>query len=200
MRMNYFEHPITKRFIDAFPKFERENEEDTKVYFWEGWQNSPFYDQTIEKESIKDCYNHLLAHYYNWHFIFPDDLGIALNVYEKVGEYLPNVITRLDLVRQLRELSLEEFKKSGITISSSGSNPKVATEMDELIDLVDTQNANFQLKSQEQVIKAKFMSLYDGIFEDFVKKFEYMFVKLYNGVNSYIYCNPINEKNEEEGE
>lgn len=193
MLLNYIEEPITKRFIDAFPKFERESEEDTKVYFWEGWQQSPFFDSSISKESIKDCYNHLLAHYYNWHFIFPDDLGISLNVYEKVQEFLPNVITRLDLVKQLRDLSLEEFKKSGIQISSSGANPKMATEMDELIDLVDSQNANFQLKSQEQVLKAKFMSLYDGIFDDFVKRFEYMFVKLYNGVNSYIYKNKIEE-------
>lgn len=191
MIKNYFEHPITKRFIDAFPKFERECEEDTKVYFWEGWQQSPFYDVSISKEDIKSCYYHLLAKYYDWHFIYQDDLGISLNIYHTIHDYYPNVIERLKLAEQLRNMSLDEFKKSGITINSQGQNPKIPTNMDKLIDLVDSQTANFQLKSTEQVIRAKFMSLYDGIMDDFVDKFKEYFVKLYSGVNSYIYCNPI---------
>ena len=67
--------------------------------------------------------------------------------------------------------------------------------MSELIDLVDSQNASFQLKSKEQALKAKFMSLYDDVMKDFVDRFKPLFVKLYSGVNSYIYCN---EENSEE--
>lgn len=191
MIKNYFENPITKRFIDAFPLFERPSQDDTNIYFWEGWQQSPFYDPSITKDQMKDCYFHLLAQYYNWHFIYPDDLGIALNIYHTIHDYYPNVIVRLDLVDQLRKMTLDEFKKSGITINSQGANPKIETDMDKLIDLVDSQTANFQLKSDEQVIKAKFMSLYDGIFDDFVDKFKDYFVKLYSGVNDYLYKNPI---------
>lgn len=191
MIKNYFEKPIRKRFIDAFPKFKREDGEDDKVYFWEGWQQSPFYDSSIAEDKMKDCYYHLLAEFYNWHFIYPDDIGIALNIYHIIHDYYPNVLVRLDLVDQLRKMTLDEFKKSGITINSQGANPKVATDMDKLIELVDSQTANFQLKSEEQVIKAKFMSLYDGIFDDFVDKFKDCFVKLYSGVNAYLYKNPI---------
>lgn len=199
MIKNYFKSPITKRFIDAFPKFKRDDDEDdTKVYFWEGWQKSPFYDANIAEDKMKDCYYHLLAAFYDWHFIYKDDLGISLNVYHTIHDYYPNVITRLDLVEQLRNLTLDEFKKSGITINSQGANPKIATDMDKLIDLVDSQTANFQLKSTEQVIKAKFMSLYDGIFDDFVDKFKDYFVKLYSGVNDYLYLNPIILSSDEE--
>ena len=126
-----------------------------------------------------------------------DDLGISLNVMHIIEEYYPNCKERLKLVDDMRNLSLDEFKKSGIQIQSSGANPKVETAMDELIGFMDAQNANFQLKSTEQVLKAKFMSLYDGVMEDFVARFKPLFVKLYNGVNSYIYQNPIDDTTEE---
>ena len=194
MIRNYFVKPIRKRFIDAFPKFKNDGTDDN-VYFWEAWQQSPFYNEKLTETDLKDIYNHLLADYYNWHFIYPDDLGITLNVFKIVDEFYPNVKVRLDLVDQLRTLSLDEFKKSGISITSSGANPKVAREMDELIDLVDSQNANFQLKSQEQVLKAKFISLYDGIMDEFISRFKPLFVKMYNGVYDYLY---INKEEEEE--
>ena len=188
MIYNYFVNPIRKRFIDAFPKFKNDGTDDN-VYFWEAWQQSPFYNETLTETDLKHIYDHLLADYYNWHFIYPDDLGITLNVFKIIDEYFPNVKVRLDLVEQLRNLSLDEFKKSGITINSSGQNPKIATEMDELIDLVDSQNASFQLKSHEQVLRAKFMALYDGIMDEFIARFKPLFVKLYSGVDDYIYIN-----------
>lgn len=195
MIYNYFVNPIRKRFIDAFPKFKNDGTDDN-VYFWEAWQQSPFYDESLTETDLKHIYDHLLADYYNWHFIYPDDLGITLNVFKIIDEYYPNVKVRLDLVEQLRNLSLDEFKKSGITINSSGQNPKIATEMDELIDLVDSQNASFQLKSHEQVLRAKFMALYDGIMDEFIARFKPLFVKLYSGVESYLYINCEQEENE----
>lgn len=195
MIYNYFVNPIRKRFIDAFPKFKNDGT-DENVYFWEAWQQSPFYDESLTETDLKHIYDHLLADYYNWHFIYPDDLGITLNVFKIIDEYYPNVKVRLDLVEQLRNLSLDEFKKSGITINSSGQNPKIATEMDELIDLVDSQNASFQLKSHEQVLRAKFMALYDGIMDEFIARFKPLFVKLYSGVESYLYINCEQEENE----
>lgn len=193
MIKNYFVKPIRKRFIDAFPKFKNDGT-DENMYFWEAWQQSPFYNESLTEIDLKHIYDHLLADYYNWHFIYPDDLGITLNVFKIVEEYYPNVKVRLDLVEQLRTLSLDEFKKSGISITSSGANPKVAREMDELIDLVDSQNANFQLKSQEQVLKAKFISLYDGIMDEFILRFKPLFVKMYNGVYDYLYINKEEEE------
>lgn len=189
---NYFLKPITKRFIDAFPKFKQDAGETT-LYFWETWLASPFYDSTLTEDDISKIYYHLLAEYYNSHFIYMDDLGISLNVMHIIEEYYPNCKERLKLVDDMRNLSLDEFKKSGIQIQSSGANPKVETAMDELIGFMDAQNANFQLKSTEQVLKAKFMSLYDGVMEEFVSRFKPLFVKLYNGVNSYIYQNPIDD-------
>lgn len=193
---NYFLKPITKRFIDAFPKF-KQGVGETTLYFWETWLASPFYDSTLTEDDISKIYYHLLAEYYNSHFIYMDDLGISLNVMHIIEEYYPNCKERLKLVDEMRNLSLDEFKKSGIQIQSSGANPKVETAMDELIGFMDAQNANFQLKSTEQVLKAKFMSLYDGVMEDFVARFKPLFVKLYNGVNSYIYQNPIDDTTEE---
>lgn len=193
---NYFLKPITKRFIDAFPKFKQDAGETT-LYFWETWLASPFYDSTLTEDDISKIYYHLLAEYYNSHFIYMDDLGISLNVMHIIEEYYPNCKERLKLVDDMRNLSLDEFKKSGIQIQSSGANPKVETAMDELIGFMDAQNANFQLKSTEQVLKAKFMSLYDGVMEEFVSRFKPLFVKLYNGVNSYIYQNPIDDTTEE---
>lgn len=199
MRRNYFKNPIRKRFIDAFPKFERGEEDDENVeFFWETWQNSPFYTNTISKTNIKHVYNHLLAAYYDWHFIYADDLGISLNVMHMIEEYYPNVIKRLSIVDSLRGMTLDEFKKSGLNINSQGANPKEETEMDELISLVDNQSASFQLKSDEQALRAQFNSLYDGIMEDFIEKFRFMFVKLYNGVMDYIYTNNIDEEDEDD--
>lgn len=198
MRPNYFTKPITKRFIDAFPKFEAESEDDVNdMYFWEAWQESPFYDSTFTKADIKDIYNHLMAAYYNWHYVYMEDLGITLSTFHIIHDYWPNCKERLSLVSQMRGLSLDNFAKSGITITSQGANPKTAEAMDELIDLVDSQQANFQLKSQEQTLKAKFMALYDGVMDEFIDRFKPLFVKLYNGVNSYIYQNPIDEGSEE---
>ena len=190
MRKNYFEFPITKRFIDAFPKFKKE-EGDSADFFWETWIKSPFYDNKLTEDDLKNVYNHLLASYYDWHFIYMDDLGIALNVMHIIEDYYPNTKERLNLVEQLRNMTLEEFKKSGKQINSTGANPKVATQMDDLIDLVDSQTASFQLKSKEQTIRAKLYSLVDGIMEEFIDRFKTLFVKLYSGVNSYLYKNPI---------
>lgn len=199
MRKNYFEKPWTKRFIDAFPKFkiDANDPEDTgKVYFWEGWQNSPFYLNTLTEQDLSDIYYHLRAEFYNWHFIFTDDRGISDNVFHIIEDYYPNTKERMQLVEDIRALSLEEFKKSGTFIDSSGSNPKTPTEMNELIDLVDSQTASFQLKSEEQALKTKFNSLYDGVFQEFLDRFKPLFVKLYSGVNDYIYRNIINKEEE----
>lgn len=196
MIRNYFNKPIRKRFIDAFPKFKRTDEDSEDVmYFWETWKNSPFYDNTLTETELKDIYYHLLAAYYDWHFIYADDMGIALNVTHTIEDFYPNTKKRLAIASQLRTMTLDEFKKSGLTISSQGANPKVETDMDELIDLVDSQTANFQLKSEEQALRNQFNSLFDGIMENFVDRFKYMFVKLYSGVTDYLYFNP----NEEEG-
>lgn len=198
MRPNYFNKPITKRFIDAFPKFKKDPDDTSSTYyFWETWQNSPFYDSNLSETDLESVYYHLLAAYYTHHFVYMDDLGIALNVMHVIHDYYPNCKERLSLVEQLRNLTLAEFEKSSINIESQGSNPKIATDMDKLIDLVDSQNASFQIKSTEQTIRAKFVSLYDGVMDDFVDKFKYMFVKLYNGVNNYIYVNEIEEEDEE---
>jgi hypothetical protein len=200
MRRNYFEKPITKRFIDAFPKFEADEDEDDPVdvkYFWETWQNSPFYLSTLSKDDLQEIYNHLLAAYYNWHYVYMDDLGIALNTMHIIHDYYPNCKERLTLVAQLRGLTVDDFAKSGIQINSQGANPKTATDMDELIDLVDSQNASFQLRSTEGAIRAKFNALYDGVMDEFIGRFKDLFVKLYNGVNSYIYQNPIEEEGED---
>lgn len=201
MKPNYFNNPISKRFIDAFPKFKADEGEEVN-YFWEAWQQSPFFKSTTDftEEDLKEIYNHLMANYYNWHFIYLDDLGITLNVFHIIEEYYPNVKERLNLAEQIRNLSLEEFEKSGISINSQGANPKIATEMDALIDLVDNQTANFQLKSKEQTLRAKFMSLYDGIMDEFIERFRPLFVKLYTGVNSYIYRNPDPDVDEDEEE
>ena len=80
MHRNYFVKPIRKRFIDAFPKFKADGDDDWGTYFWETWQASPFYDSTLTEDDLKGIYNHLMAEYYNWHFIYPDDFGIAMNV------------------------------------------------------------------------------------------------------------------------
>ncbi|MEG2914910.1 MAG: hypothetical protein RR839_00525 [Oscillospiraceae bacterium] len=186
MRKNYFNKPITKRFIDAFPKF-KNNLDDGKIYFWEAWQASPFYDANITEEQMKTVYDNLLAEYYSWHYKYMDDLGIALNTFKVISQYYPNVLERLSLAKQLRELTLEEYSKSNISINSSGQNPKIKKQMDELIDLVDSQNANFQKKSPEQTIRTKFISLFDGIMDDFLLRFRPLFVKLYTGVNDYVY-------------
>lgn len=199
MIRNYFEKPIRKRFIDAFPKFERDDDEDESIsYFWETWTDSPFYLSALTKDDLKEIYHHLMAAYYDWHFIYPDDLGIKYNVMHVIEEYYPNVKERLSLVAQIRGLTLDAFKKSGINIQSSAQNPRIATDMDELVDLVDSQVADFQLKSDEQALRAKFMSLYDGIIDEFIERFRYMFVRLYNGVNSYLYINKINEEEGDE--
>ena len=194
MRPNFFNKPISKRFIDAFPRFKQKDASDTGIYFWETWINSPFFDASITETDMESIYNHLLAAYYNWHYVYLDDLGIALNTMHIIHDYWPNAKERLNIVDQIRALSLDEFKKSGIMIDSQGQNPKIATQMDELIDLVDTQNASFQLKSDEQALRAKFASLYDGVMDNFIDRFKNLFTKLYSGVNSYIYQNPVDEE------
>jgi len=194
MRKNYFRYPISKRFIDAFPEFKDEN--GTEIYFWEAWQQSPFYDNSLTEADLKDIYDHLLAAYYNWHFVYLDDLGIVLNVMHLIHDYFPNVKERLALVDQMRQLSIDEFAKSGIMIDSQAANPKIKTQMDELVDLVDSQNASFQIKSKEQTLKAKFLALYDGVMDEFIDRFKPLFTKLYAGVTSYIYQNPIEEEEE----
>lgn len=203
MIKNFFNKPITKRFIDAFPKFEADTGENVK-YFWETWQDSPFLlkdsqnNEVLTKDDLKDVYYHLLAKFYNWHFIYMDDLGISLNVMHIIHDYYPNCKERLKIADDLRALTYDEFKKSGLQINSAGNNPKVPTEMDELIELVDSQNASFQLKSIEQTMRSKFQSLFDGIMDEFVDLFKPCFVKLYNGVNSYLYKNEVDEEEEEE--
>lgn len=197
MRRNYYEKPITKTFIQAFPQFE-DTEESGETYFWETWTASPFYDSTLTKNDIKEVYNHLMAAYYNWHYVYMDDLGIALNTMHIIHDYYPNCKERLSLVAQLRALTIDDFLKGGVIIDSQGANPKTATEMDELIDLVDSQNASFQMRSEEGAIKTKFMALYDGVMDEFIDRFKNLFVKLYSGVNSYIYRNPIETEEEEE--
>jgi len=197
MIRNYFNKPIRKRFIDAFPKFKADEGEDVK-YFWESWQESPFYMSSLTEDDLKEIYNHLMASYYDWHYIYADDLGISLNTFHIIHDYYPNCKERLKIANDIRVLSYDEFKKSGIMINSAGQNPKIATEMDELIDLVDSQNASFQLKSLEQTYRAKFMALMDGIMDDFTDRFAKLFVKLYNGVNSYLYVNQVEEEEEEE--
>lgn len=184
MRKNYYNKPISKTFIQAFPTFES---------FFEVWTQSPFFTDKFTEDDLHHIYNHLLTAYYNWHFIYLDDLGISLNVFHIIEEFYPNVKVRLGLAEELRTMTVDEFTKSGLRISSTGSNPKIETAMDDLIKLVDSQNADFQLRSKEQALRTKFSSLIDGIFEDFIERFKPLFTKLYNGLTDYIYENPVEE-------
>lgn len=194
MRINYFNKPTTKRFADAFHTFE---------VFENEWGKSLFYEEgLLTEEDLKFIYRHLMARYYRSHFRYVDDLGISLNVFRIISEYYPNTKIRLNIVKDLREMELEEFKKSGMQVSSSGANPKVRTEMDKLIDLVDSQQANFVVKSEEQSLRAKFNSLYDGVMEDFILRFNELFVVLYGGMYNYVYSNKFDDElfDEEEEE
>ena len=138
MRKNYYNKPISKTFIQAFPTFES---------FFEVWGKSPFFTEKFTEKDLHNIYNHLLATYYNWHFIYLDDLGISLNVFHIIEEYYPNVKVRLELAEELRTLTVDEFTKSGLRISSTGANPKIETAMDDLVQLVDSQNVEFQVDS-----------------------------------------------------
>lgn len=195
MKINYFDQPITKRFIDAFPKFyweDGDNPENKSIYFYHQWLESPFYtsgEECFDKENMKKVYNHLLAHFYNWHFKYLEDLGILLNIFKRIEEYWPNAYERVNLASQLRKMSLSQYADSGKIISSQGQNPKTRKTMSDLIDHVDSQTANFRLKSEEQTIKDKFVSLFDGIMDDFMEKFRDLFVQIYSGVNDYLYRN-----------
>lgn len=190
MRTNYFKNPTRKRFTDAFPQFKKDSLDTSSTsYFLETWLTSPFYDSSITESEVEDIYYHLYARYYDSHYIYPDDKGIALNTMEIIHDYYPNLKERLNIIKQLRDMGIEEFAKSGISINSMGSNPKIETEMDSLIDLVDSQSASFQLKSQEQTLKAKFYALKDGLYDEFLDRFKRCFVKLYGGVSDYIYEN-----------
>lgn len=184
--------PVTKRFIDAFPRFEK-NEDDTYDMFYETWLKSPFYIAELTKDDLQDVYNHLLADFYNWHYIYLDDMGIALNTMKIISEYYPNTKERMSLAKQIRELSLEDFKKSGVSINSQAQNPKITTEMGELVDMIDSQTAGFYIKSDEQVLLAKFNSLMDGIMDAFIEMFKPIFAKIYNGSMSYMYENEEGE-------
>lgn len=193
MRRNYINRPISKTFNQAFPKFESE---DTEKYlgFWDVWEVSPFKTEELTKEDLEIVYNNLNARYYSSNFIYMNDLEISLNVMRIVSEYYPNAKERINLVKQIRDMSVEEFKQSGIMIDSQGSNPKISTRMDELINLIDSQQASFQLKSQEQALKGKFIAMYDGVMQTFIDMFKEQFVTLYAGVVDYIYRNKLEDE------
>lgn len=194
MRRNYYNKPISKTFIQAFPKFKNIDNDTDRFgnilkYFWESWLESPFFTDELDEQDLLKCYNHLLAKYYNWNFIYIEDIGILLNVFHVIEEYYPNVKERLTLARQLRDMTIEEFKNSGMQVTSGASNPKIKHDMSELVGFADNQTASFQKKSTEQTIKAKFYALYDGIMDVFIDKFSNMFVQIYSGMKDYIYIN-----------
>lgn len=162
-----------KTFNDIYSTYTLFNEDLTNTF-------SVFKPSDVTDEYITKTYYLLVANYGDTPInSYLDENRWKLKLFSLIDEYTPEWMSKCEMQKQIRSMSLEDFKSSDKTIYNNALNPNTSPSTNELTELtyINSQNTTNRLLSDASAIERKWDMLFDGLNKDYINHFKILFSK-----------------------
>ena len=135
---------------------------------------------TIQATTAKTLYGLLYARYGNSHISNSDPNQFKYGVASTIFMYGPTWEKRLNIQKELRELSMEELQRGPKDIHNSARNPGTAPTTATMEELpgINSQNTTNRKKSKTEAYSVILSLLQTDVTKDFIDKFAHLFIKI----------------------
>ncbi len=166
------------KFIDLYPTFD---------IFLADWRDNLFFDESIAEDELKLVYAMLVAKYADRYFNTIDPVRNSLRTMEIIKHYYPNLVKRLALLKQIQDAQVEELINSTNirNFAQGDENDEDFNDKQSGIQHLTSQNITFSKNPLIQGLLAKYNAVVDGLHDDFINRFQNIFLKFDIGGRPY---------------
>ena len=145
--------------------------------------------QLLKEDSIKTLFYLLYARYGNNPLANLDINQFKYKVFAIIFQYGPTWEKRLELQKEIREMSVEEARLGATSIYNNALNPETApsTQTLEELSFINSQNTSKYKKSKTDAFTHLWELLRFDVSEEFIKKFRVLFDPIPRPDRTYIY-------------
>ena len=173
----------TFSFKDLIPDFE------TFIDLYQSYMIEQLYLTLEEKERI---YRILYNNYCNCSVAYDTPGAFYRMFFLEVYNCAEDYITKMNMIRQLRQLSIDELVKEYETISNVANNDNEMLQYDSplyhIVPYITTQSTSASKSNKANAIMRALSAYRDNQVKYFVDRFKYMFITIFGDYNVY-YCN-----------
>lgn len=120
----------------------------------------------------------LYSRYANSSHASSDIHQFKYGVFSTIFMYAPTWFKRLEIQKKMRELSIDELREGAIQWSDLAENPGTVIPAGDLIDGLKSQNVGRSKKSKLQAYAALAELLKTDVSNDFLSKFQRLFIRV----------------------
>lgn len=135
---------------------------------------------TMDDDYLRSLYVLLLGRYANSHIANSSIDVFKIQVGSIIYEYGPSWEKRMEIQKELRDMTTEEYREGSGTIHNHSYNPSTdpSTLSDQILTTIDDQNTTKYKKSKLEGLTIGYSSLVTDVTEMFITKFRRLFVKV----------------------
>lgn len=119
----------------------------------------------------------LMAKYANSVIASSDENRFKYQLYSIIFQYGPTWAKELQVQKDLRKLSIEDFQKGSVNIVNNAQNPSTQPA-GELLEFINSQNVSKTTRSKADGYALMLSLLKDDVTENFLKKFQKLFLTI----------------------
>lgn len=173
----------TFTFKDLIPDFETFND------LWESYMIEPMYLSVNEMERL---YRILYNNYCNCSVAYDTPGAFYRMFFLELYNCGEDYIIKMNMIRELRQLSIDELVKEYETISNVANNDNEMIPSDNplyhIVPYITTQSTSASKSNKANAIVKALSAYRDNKVKYFVDRFKYLFITIF-GDNLYYYCN-----------
>lgn len=176
----FYSHFRSPTFSEVYPDFETFKTE----------YNNLGLNYTMKEEYMKSLYVLLLGRYANSHTAHSSIDIFKIQLGSIIYEYGPSWEKRMELQKELRDMTTEEYREGSGAIYNHSFNPSTdpSTLSDQILPTIDDQNTTKYKKSKLEGLTIGYSSLVTDVTEMFITKFRRLFVKVLMTGNPLLYA------------
>lgn len=135
---------------------------------------------TIKEETARTLFGLLYANYGNSHVASSDENQFTYQVASTIYMYGPTWEKRVEIQKDLRELSMEELQRGTKDIHNTALNPGTSPTTATLEELtaINSQNTTNRKKSKPEAYATILALLETDVSKEFIAKFRPLFIKI----------------------
>lgn len=163
------------KFTDIFPSLE-----EFKTQYNECPLPLVSFFGAADTEQVSTFYYLMYANFGNSTLANSDTNQFLLGLFGTLFQYGPNWWKRIEIQKELRDLTIEQIKTNSKFITNTAKNPSTAPANDSLkiLDYIDAQDVNISVKGDIQALTSHYDTLVDGQTKRFLGEFKHLFLKI----------------------
>lgn len=133
----------------------------------------------LSNDNMSLIYYLLYSNYANNTIAPNDTYRFELGIANRIFQYAPTFLKKLELQKTLRDLTLADIKAGSRIIYNHSYNPSTEPSTSTLTELttIDMQNTTNYAKSDAEAIALQYSLLQDNLVSDFLRKFQKLFIQ-----------------------